>query len=63
MDDMPEIIKIRHLEGYYGNLLIKNDGGKFYWAMEEGCYEEEYKEIPESLYNEIIKVKGGYERT
>lgn len=62
MNNTTKIIEIPHLDAYFGNLFLKKERDRFYWAMDGGCYEEEYTEIPESLYNEIIKIKDGYER-
>ena len=42
---------------YYGSLNVKNEDGKFFWSIEN--YDGDYwEEIPESLYNELIKFQN-----
>jgi hypothetical protein len=38
----------------YGGLLIKEENGKFYWTIEGYCGDD-WHEIPESLYIELLK--------
>ena len=40
---------------YYGGLCVAtDDDGKFYWSIEN--YDgNDWQEIPESLYNELVK--------
>lgn len=39
---------------YYGGIVAKEEGGKFYWGIEDhdGIT---FEEIPESLYRELAK--------
>lgn len=45
---------IGEIGNYYGGLHVKEEGGKFYWGVEnwDGTW---WEEIPESLYRELIK--------
>lgn len=36
----------------YGCLLVKQEGGKFYWSIEANTFEN-WEEIPESLFMEL----------
>lgn len=45
---------VGEIGNYYGGLSIKEDDGKFYWSIENYCGDNWY-EIPESLYLEILK--------
>jgi len=39
----------------YGSLRVKSSNGKFYWAIQDYWEDEDWLEISENLYNEIIK--------
>ena len=45
---------IGEIGNYYGNLSVKEKGGKFYWGIENynGTY---WEEISEDLYNALLK--------
>ena len=46
------------VSNYRGALQIKEDSGKYYWAVECDMDDEaewEWEEIPESLYREMVK--------
>lgn len=45
----------------YGGLRIKEQDGKFKWIIDD-CFEEQeddWQEIPESLYRELLKHERG----
>jgi hypothetical protein len=43
-----------------GVLVIFKYEDKFYWGINDGCpYLSDFSEIPESLYNEILKHNKG----
>ena len=48
-----------HIDDVYDQectLAIFKRDNKFYWGMNDGCpYLSDFSEIPESLYNEILK--------
>lgn len=45
---------IRDIYNYYGNLQVKGEGGKYYWGIGDwGDFK--WKEIPKSLYEELLK--------
>jgi len=46
--------QMQGIESYYGGLHVKQENGKFYWAIEnwDGW---DYEEIPESLFIELLK--------
>ena len=54
-----ETIGIGNIGNYYGGLHIAKDDDKFYWLIEnydtDFSDRSEFEEIPESLYNELIK--------
>jgi hypothetical protein len=50
---MIEIIDIGGIGNYYGGLSIKEEGGCFYWAIEN--YDgHEWEKIPKLLYDELL---------
>ena len=49
-----EIRNIGGIGNYYGGLIIKEKDNKFYWGI-ENYNGTDFKEIPKSLYDEIIK--------
>ena len=56
LDD--KAIEIKEIQNYYGGLNISTHGDRFYWCV-EGYSGFDWKEIPESLYVEILKHKNG----
>ena len=42
------------ISNYYGGIVAKEEGGKFYWGIEDYSTTE-FEEIPESLYRELAK--------
>jgi hypothetical protein len=49
--------EIGNIGNYYGGLHIKKVNDKFYWSIEN--YDgHDWEEIPESLYNELIKFEN-----
>jgi hypothetical protein len=53
-------ININIEENYYGGLLIKKEKNKCYWIIEDYDTQftdiNEWQEIPQSLYNELLKM-------
>lgn len=47
-------IQIGTIENYYGQLEVKTEGEKYYWAIEDHDGYE-WEEIPQSLYNELVQ--------
>ena len=44
---------IGSIHNYYGGIIVKEDEGKIFWAIED--WEDPYwEEIPESLYKELL---------
>lgn len=48
------ITSIEQLTGYFGHLELKKEEGKHYWGLED-YNGTSFKEIPEYLYNAILK--------
>ena len=50
-------MQIGTIGNYYGSLYVTTFDGKFFWSIENysGNY---WEEIPESLYNELVKFQG-----
>ena len=46
-------MRIGGIGNYYGNLEVKEEGGLYYWAIENHD-RIDWEEIPESLYNELV---------
>jgi hypothetical protein len=46
---MANIRKVGTIGNYYGNLEVKQEGGRFYWGIEnyDNCW---WEEIPEYLF-------------
>jgi hypothetical protein len=46
--------EIGSIGNYYGGLYVKNENDKYYWSIEnwDGM---DWEEIPESLYDELVK--------
>ena len=42
---------------YYGGLYVKEDDGKYFWGIADWD-RTEWSEIPEYLYNELLKYRG-----
>ena len=55
-------MRIGCIGNYYGNLEVKEGGGLYYWTIEnyEGI---DWEEIPESLYNELVKFEDRKQQT
>lgn len=54
--DMEKIIEIKKISNYYGGLLIKKQGEKFYWGIEN--YDgTNWDEIDEKLFKELLRYK------
>lgn len=51
-------LSIGEIAGYYGGLLVKEEGGKYYWGIDD-LDPTEWEEIPKSLYDELIKFEEG----
>lgn len=47
-------IPVGRICNYYGGLSIKAEGGKFWWSI-ENYSGMTWEEIPESLYQELLK--------
>jgi len=47
-------MRVGNIGNFYGGLSVKKDGDKFYWGIEDHSGTE-WQEIPESLYNELVK--------
>ena len=47
-------MQIGTIGNYYGSLYVTTDGGKFFWSI-ENYSGNDWEEIPESLYNELVK--------
>ena len=44
------------ISNYYGGIYVKkDDDGRFYWGVQDYSDPTEWEEIPEILYNELIK--------
>lgn len=48
------ITDIGDIGNYYGCLSVMEEGGKFFWSIEDWDGRR-WQEIPESLYIELIK--------
>lgn len=56
---IPEEQRIGTISNHYGWLLVKTEGGKYYWSImdiDPGGWEE----IPESLYRELLKFEANH---
>ena len=42
------------ISNYYGGLRVKTEDGKFFWSIED-VTEDDWEEIPESLYLELMR--------
>lgn len=50
-------VRIGNIETYYGYLLVRVQGGRAEWCIEDG-QSNKWEEIPNSLYKELIKLKN-----
>lgn len=41
----------------YGGLNLKSEDGKFFWSI-SGCFGDDWKEIPESLFNSLLEFEN-----
>lgn len=46
--------RVGSIGNQYGGFAVKEEYGKFFWCVEDPCGDD-WEEITESLYNEIIK--------
>lgn len=46
------------LSNYYGVVEVKEENGKFYWGLGDWNEEDNWREVSEELYNEILKHIG-----
>ena len=51
---MSEENEIGTIGNYYGGLLVKSDGGKFFWGVEAPFESTRWEEIPKSLYTALL---------
>jgi len=51
---MSKIFEIDSIGNNYGCLNFREYNGKFYWSI-EGYNGQDWEEIPESLYQELLK--------
>ena len=49
--------EVGDIRNYYGGLLIKKSGNKYYWKIEDP-YSLEWEEIPESLHRELMRMNA-----
>lgn len=51
--DVTPSTTVGDIGNYYGGLEVKQEGGKFFWSIEnyDGCF---WQEIPESLFTALI---------
>jgi hypothetical protein len=55
---MSDARDIGGIGNYYGGLSVKENDGKFYWAIEDWSGID-WEEIPKSLYDELNKYQDG----
>ena len=53
-------VEIGDIANYYGGLRVVEVDGKYYWTVENydtdfSCINEDWKEIPKSLYDALIE--------
>jgi hypothetical protein len=51
---MIKITKIGTINNYYGGLLIKEENGEYFWAI-ENWNGDHYKPMPKDLYEHLLK--------
>lgn len=61
MEDLDEVLtkiltEVGDVGNYYGGIAIATLDGKFFWSIEDWDGHN-WKECPEPLYNELIKLK------
>lgn len=49
-----QIIGIGNIGNYYGGLLVKEESGKFFWAIMDYTVKCKWEQIPASLYKELM---------
>ena len=54
---MEKEIYIGNIGNYYGGLAIKKENDKYYWTI-TGYEGDEYEEIPQYLFDALIKFKN-----
>lgn len=52
---MTYTLRIGEIENYYGGLEVTVESGKYYWGIRNCDDTVEWEEIPQSLYDELIK--------
>lgn len=51
---MNKIKRIGDIGNAYGGLLVREQDGRFFWSIED-VVGDNWEEIPESLYRELVK--------
>jgi hypothetical protein len=51
---MIKITKIGTISNYYGGLLVKEEDGEYFWAI-ENWNGDSYKPMPKDLYENLLK--------
>lgn len=54
--------EIGGIENTYGGLRVKEEKGAYFWSIEDYCASP-WKEIPQSLYCELMKHQDGIEKS
>lgn len=52
------LTRVGSIGNQYGGLVVKSEDGKFFWCVQCPDEGDEWEEITESLYNEIIKFEN-----
>jgi len=47
--------EIGEIDNEYGGLEVKEENGAYYWCIEDCFNRFDWKEIPKSLYDELMK--------
>ena len=50
-------VSVGEIRNYYGGLNIRKVSGKCYWGIEDWNDEAEWEEIPEYLYDALMKFR------
>jgi len=55
---MSKVTGIGNIGNHYGGLVVKEDGGRYFWGIRN--YDgTEWQEIPESLYRALVEYELG----
>jgi hypothetical protein len=55
--------EIGSIKNYYGGVVVKEEDSKFFWGLTDEYFGTRWEEIPESLFNELVRFDQSQRQT